>query len=183
MDEERSRQIIEAARRTMADFGVRRVTVGDVATAAGLSRQTLYEYFPSKQALVQAALMAGATDVVARGRSAADEAGGSPQQRLATLIRLAMGFFATSPLWATTAKRAELAGFVALEGGVFLGAGTAELAATLTGWWPHVEKDRVARAADSLARLLVSHGLAPEGSDGERAASELAQLVATGLEG
>jgi AcrR family transcriptional regulator len=45
-------RILEAAFEAIQDFGLTRVTVEDVAGRAGLSRQTLYRYFPSKDSLI-----------------------------------------------------------------------------------------------------------------------------------
>ncbi len=179
--DDRPAQIVSAARRAMADFGARRMTVGDVAKAAGLSRQTVYEYYPSKDEIVRAALAAGARDLVQRGFDSAQESGGAPAERLAVMLTVALDFLRVSPLWATTAKRAELAPFVTLDGGVFLGAGTESLADALGTWWPHAAPGRVQRAAESLARLVVSHGLAPEGGLPEDIGPSLAALLAEGL--
>jgi AcrR family transcriptional regulator len=47
-------RILDAAFHAVSDFGLSRVTVEDVAQRAGLSRQTVYRYFPSKDHLVTA---------------------------------------------------------------------------------------------------------------------------------
>jgi AcrR family transcriptional regulator len=45
-------RILDAAFEAVRDFGVSRTTVEDVAQRAGLSRQTVYRYFPSKEHVV-----------------------------------------------------------------------------------------------------------------------------------
>lgn len=51
---ERSRQeILEAARAILRDGGVEAVTLGSVAGELGLTKQALYHYFPSKEALIR----------------------------------------------------------------------------------------------------------------------------------
>ena len=47
-------RILDAAFEAIGDFGLTRITVEDVATRAGLSRQTVYRYYPSKDHLVVA---------------------------------------------------------------------------------------------------------------------------------
>src|ERR687891_674983 len=47
-------RILDAAFRSVASFGLSRFTVDDVARLAGLSRQTVYRYFDSKDTLVMA---------------------------------------------------------------------------------------------------------------------------------
>jgi AcrR family transcriptional regulator len=53
-------RIIVAAIRQCEEIGLRRLTMEDVARRAGLGRATLYRHFPSKDALVQAAVLAEA---------------------------------------------------------------------------------------------------------------------------
>jgi AcrR family transcriptional regulator len=50
-------RILDAAFEAVRDFGVSRTTVEDVAQRAGLSRQTVYRYFPSKEHLVLALVL------------------------------------------------------------------------------------------------------------------------------
>lgn len=50
-----SQRILEAARRAMAERGIDRLTMATVARAAGVSRPTLYRWFPTKQLLLSAA--------------------------------------------------------------------------------------------------------------------------------
>src|SRR3954470_20056789 len=45
-------RILDAMFEAIEDFGLSRTTVEDVAQRAGLSRQTVYRYFPSKDALI-----------------------------------------------------------------------------------------------------------------------------------
>lgn len=46
--------LVDAATASIRDVGVRRTTIEGVARAAGVSRGTVYRYFPSKDALVTA---------------------------------------------------------------------------------------------------------------------------------
>lgn len=47
-------RILDAARGVFEQYGARRANVDDVATAAGVSRSTLYRRFPTKEALLAA---------------------------------------------------------------------------------------------------------------------------------
>src|SRR5438105_8384952 len=47
-------RILDAAFAAIQDFGLTRITVEDVSQRAGLSRQTVYRYFPSKDHIVVA---------------------------------------------------------------------------------------------------------------------------------
>jgi AcrR family transcriptional regulator len=48
------RRILEGALRVVARQGVRRLTMGDVSEAAGMSRANLYRFFAGKEALIDA---------------------------------------------------------------------------------------------------------------------------------
>ena len=51
MDEERERRVIAAAGEVFRRYGFARATIGDIATAAGMSRPALYLAFPNKEAI------------------------------------------------------------------------------------------------------------------------------------
>lgn len=46
-------RIVDAARRLFFEFGIRKVTVDEIAAELGIGKATIYECFPSKQILVQ----------------------------------------------------------------------------------------------------------------------------------
>jgi AcrR family transcriptional regulator len=50
-------RILDATFEAVRDFGISRTTVEDVAQRAGLSRQTVYRYFPSKDHLILALVL------------------------------------------------------------------------------------------------------------------------------
>ncbi|MBV8445101.1 MAG: helix-turn-helix transcriptional regulator, partial [Candidatus Dormibacteraeota bacterium] len=56
--------VLEAARECVADVGVRRTTVADVARRAGASRMTVYRMFPDAGALWSTLLTTEFTEVV-----------------------------------------------------------------------------------------------------------------------
>ena len=55
--DETSERILNAAVTQAEEFGVRRFTIGDVAQRVGLSRVTVYKYFPGKDRLIEAVLL------------------------------------------------------------------------------------------------------------------------------
>lgn len=54
---ETSERILAAAAQQVEDFGLRRFTIDDVARRLGVSRVTIYRYFPKRDRLVQAVLL------------------------------------------------------------------------------------------------------------------------------
>ena len=55
--DETSERILEAGARQAEDFGLRRFTIDDVARRVGMSRVTIYRYFPRKDQLIEAILL------------------------------------------------------------------------------------------------------------------------------
>lgn len=55
-DLEAQRRILDATASLLADHGPRRVSINDIAAAAGVGKQTIYRWWPSKSAVVIDAL-------------------------------------------------------------------------------------------------------------------------------
>lgn len=53
---EKEKKFVEAAISVLSKYGVRRTTMGEIAAQAGVSRQTLYASFPSKEEIMAAAM-------------------------------------------------------------------------------------------------------------------------------
>src|SRR5574341_2537227 len=60
----RPQQILEAAFRVFGTRGLHQVTLDDVARAAGITKGTIYLYFPSKAALFSAMIGARVNDLL-----------------------------------------------------------------------------------------------------------------------
>ena len=76
--EERRRQLLRAAGEVMTARGVDAVQIAEVAAAAGVTRQLVYRFFPSRQALIMGVLEDLAEDLTRRfGESAARTIPGS----------------------------------------------------------------------------------------------------------
>jgi AcrR family transcriptional regulator len=56
-DSETADRILDAARRQVELFGIRKTTMEDVARRSGISRVTVYRHFPNKDELVEAVIM------------------------------------------------------------------------------------------------------------------------------
>ena len=78
-------RLLDAALEAAAVHGLAKLSVGDVARQAGLSRQTLYKHFPSKDALVAETILREAQRMVVQIVAAAD-AEPDPQRSLEVAI-------------------------------------------------------------------------------------------------
>lgn len=75
--EERPRQILEAAFKVFGVQGLHQATLDDVARQAGITKGTIYLYFPSKSALFGAMLKSRVGDILPPW-SRRGAAGGAP---------------------------------------------------------------------------------------------------------
>jgi AcrR family transcriptional regulator len=54
--EEKKEQIMQVAFETIKKYGIKRVTLEDIAHASGMAKTSIYYYFPSKNALINATI-------------------------------------------------------------------------------------------------------------------------------
>jgi AcrR family transcriptional regulator len=89
--------ILDAARATVLDFGVRRTTVSEVARRAGVSRMTVYRRYPDGASLLRALMAREFARVVEV--AAADSAGaGQPRERLVAEIAAGLDHLLVHPV-------------------------------------------------------------------------------------
>lgn len=81
----REREILDAARKVIARFGIQGTTIDRVAEIANVAKGTIYLYFPSKDDLVQATLLAGLRAMTSE-TLASDDPSKPPLERIRNLI-------------------------------------------------------------------------------------------------
>lgn len=81
----RREQVLDAARSLFEERGSADVSMAEIATSAGVSRSTLYNYFATRDEVLQACVAAGHRRLLEATKAAVD-AGGGPLERL-------IGFF------------------------------------------------------------------------------------------
>jgi AcrR family transcriptional regulator len=91
---ERERQMLETAHALFAERGYAEVTMDEVASAIGVTKPLLYNYFGNKERLY-AACMAPSADALAEAIVAAVRSAGSPAEAVASGIRAFFAFLAT----------------------------------------------------------------------------------------
>jgi AcrR family transcriptional regulator len=175
-------RILDAAFRAVATFGLSRFTMDDVARLAGLSRQTVYRYFDSKDALV-VALVYREEERFLDGARAAYAA----HDRLEDAMREATLFCLR-----TAREHPLLDRLLASEPEVLLpylttrGAGLVSRARAvmeeLAGERGNVRSDLIHRAADLAVRAIVSYTITPSDDDPEDIAREIARILTSAVE-
>lgn len=94
VDKELKREsILRAALQVYVQYGIRDFKMIHVADAAGIGKGTLYEYFPSKQALIAGSVALFFDDYARYVASRMAEAA-EPVAKIKTLISASFGFFA-----------------------------------------------------------------------------------------
>ena len=88
---ETSERILAAAAQQVEDFGLRRFTIDDVARRLGVSRVTIYRYFPKRDRLVQAVLLRELNRFLERV-AAAVEPWPTLEQKLVEGVVFALGY-------------------------------------------------------------------------------------------
>lgn len=151
-------------------------TMSDVAAEAGVSRQTVYNEFGSRQALVEAyvrrevgTLIGEVEDEV---RSRADDARGAVQAAFALFLKLASDEPLVQVIVAD-AEGGELAGLLTALGRSIA---TERISALVVDVWPQVSLADAALLAETLARLAISHALLPT-EDVNATAASISRLV------
>lgn len=89
-------QVIDAARRLFGERGTIEVPMGDIATAAGVSRSTVYNYFSTREDVLAACLSAGQAQLVDALPAALDGVA-SPVEQLVAYLEVVIRHVDESP--------------------------------------------------------------------------------------
>ena len=175
-------RILDATLATMADHGIARLSLEDVARRAGLSRQTVYRYFASKRELVEATVLREEQVFIANMVSAAGrqrELESALRAAIEAAMRTGQAHALLNRLLATEPE--SLVALVTTDRGPVLSAARQALQEILSAWLPRAPKARLTQAADAVARLLVSYVVNPPADSSPQVATRLAHLLVNGL--
>lgn len=161
-----------------------KVRMADVARAAGVSRQTLYYEFGSKDAVAQALAMREAARFMAGADAARTGHEGSPGEALGAACQWTLTEAASNPLLKAvlTDDTGSLLPFLTTRSEALLAATREHCAAYLSGRWPGLDADLVLLVADAVNRLTLSHLVLPGGRP-DQVAADIARLVDSLLPG
>jgi AcrR family transcriptional regulator len=155
----------------------------DVAAAAGVSRQTLYNEFGSKDAFAQALAMREAQRFIdGTNRFLDDMNPSAPVDAVAAATEWTIREASNNPLLKAvlTDDASELLPFITTRGEAIIGAARSNIETYWRAQWPEIDADDVALAAETVARLTISYLVLPsDGPDGsaEAIAARLSKLV------
>ena len=170
--------LLDAAAEAALGVGWDRARMADVAAAAGVSRQTLYYEFGSKDGLAQAVAMRETERYLAGASAARVDHEGTPAEAVAAAAAYTLTAAADNPLLKAvlTDDTGSMLPFITTRAEAILGVARDHLVAYLSGHWPALPADEVALVADVVTRLTFSHLVLPRGRPQEAAAG-IAHLV------
>ncbi|MBW3665852.1 MAG: TetR family transcriptional regulator [Actinobacteria bacterium] len=175
-------RILDATIRAIATHGLSRLSVEDVASEAGVSRQTVYRYFASRDDLIRAAIVGEEQRLMERIGAAARRHPDLRPSVEAAILEALRGAREHPLLDRLLATEPEALLPALLHGsGPVLTAALPVLEDLISERIPHLSPALVHRAADATTRLLVSYAVNPTDEPLEQVAAELADLLVHGL--
>jgi AcrR family transcriptional regulator len=158
--------------------------MADIARRAGVSRQTLYNEFGSRQEFAQAYVLREADRFLNAAEDAIAEHPDDPETALTAAFGGFLSAATGNPLVRAIVAGDPGSGLLALvttRGALLVGAAGARLAAVFVATWPQLAEREARIAAECTVRLAISHALLPAGP-AERTGATVAALLAPYVE-
>jgi AcrR family transcriptional regulator len=166
--------VLDAVGELAAERPWSQVTMGDVAERAGVSRQTLYNSFGSRQDLAQAYVIREADRFLDAITEAVRDAAPDPRAALRAAAEIFLAAAETHPVIRAVAASEsgdELLPLLTTRGGPLVGEVTERLASLLVETWRGLDRGQAFAVADTLVRLAISHAALPGARPAETAES------------
>jgi AcrR family transcriptional regulator len=167
--------LLDGARDLLADRSWAEITMGDVATAAGVSRQTLYSEFGSRSEFAQAFVLRESDLFLATVEAAVNAHLDNPTAALAAAFDVFLSAAEEHPL-----IRAVVSGdgtadgllpFITTQGKPVVEHAADRLGTVILVGWPHVAERDARLLAECVVRLAISYAALPDGPAGMTATS------------
>jgi len=170
--------LLDAAEAAVVAGAWGRTRMADVAAAAGVSRQTLYYEFGSKDGLAQALALREAQRYADDAEAARSADHATPAASVRAGVEHTLTAAASNPLLKAvlTDDAGDLLPYLTTRAEVLHAAAAERCAADLLERWPALPPDDVRLVADAVTRLVVSHLVLPGGRP-DQVASDVARLV------
>jgi AcrR family transcriptional regulator len=171
--------MLEAVGELLGDRPWPKVTMAAVAGRVGVSRQTVYNTFGSRQELARAYVEREADRFLAGVDVAVRQNAGQPRDALAAALTIFLGAAGQHPLVRaiTSAEGGdELLPLVTTRGGPLVEHVTDHLTGLLVETWPVLRPRDAGPIADALVRLAISYAALPAG-DPSQTARTIARIL------
>jgi AcrR family transcriptional regulator len=153
-------------------------TMSDVAAAAGVSRQTLYNEFGSRNALVEAYVASEIEKLIAEVSVAVHEHADDAHQALRSAFELFLRLASDEPVVKAIVAGAEPGELVRLLTGLGRAIAAERIAVLIPQVWPQVGAADAGLLAESLVRLAISHALVPTDQAPDGVARDVGRMLA-----
>jgi AcrR family transcriptional regulator len=166
--------LLDAARDELERRGWAQITMSDIAVAAGVSRQTLYKEFGSRDEFAQAFVLREVDRFLEAVQVAVREHLDDPATALSAAFNVFLTAAAEDPLVRTLLTGDEAYSPLALmttQGEPMVAGATERLSAIILSGWPTVSPADARLLAECLVRLAISYAALPAGPTGMTAAS------------
>lgn len=175
-------RLLDGALRAVGTIGLGRLTVDDVARASGVSRQTVYRYFGSRDGLIRALVLHEERSLLAR-LSAAVEPHDDALPALQSALQEALAAASGHPLLRRLLddEPEVLLPYLLANDSPVLSAAAPLVESLLARFAPHLTDVELAAVADMASRLLVSYVVSPPRESHEVVAGRMAGLLAASL--
>jgi AcrR family transcriptional regulator len=150
------------------------VTMADIALAAGVSRQTLYKEFGSRDEFAQVLVMREANRFLVAVEGAITANLDDPASALAAAFDVFLHAAAENPLVRSVVHgdgAEELLALFTTHGQPLVASATEQLTDVLLDGWPLVAREHVQLLSECLVRLAISYAALPTGPASMTAAS------------
>ena len=160
-----SERLLDAAREQLRQSTWADVSMAAVAEQAGVSRQTLYNSFGTRQQLAQALLLREVESFLTDVEVALDGASDEPEQALELAFGAYLRGIELNPLVRAIVveEDPDLLALLIEQGINVVGYASARLGRAISELWPQASETDVSLLSDSLVRLAVSLAVFPSG--------------------
>jgi AcrR family transcriptional regulator len=153
--------VIDAVDELVRSRGWAATTMSDVARAAGVSRQTVYNEFGSRAALVEAYVAREVEALIAEVSDAVRANAGDAHRALRTAFGLFLELASDEPVVQLIVDGAEGGELHRMLTGLGQHLAEGRIAQLIPEVWPQVSAADAGLLAESLVRLAISHALLP----------------------
>jgi AcrR family transcriptional regulator len=176
--------VLDAARSLLESRGWAQVTMADVAGTAGVSRQTLYNAFGSREELAQAVVLREQERLLSDVEAVILAHAADPVNAIREAFRWFLESAASDPVLRRALSDQGVEGIVPLlttRGAPVVRGASSRLAQIIATRWPRAPGTEVEVMADCLVRLAISHAMLP-GQEASATAASIAALLAPHVE-
>lgn len=158
--------LLDAALDELAARGWAEITMADIALAAGVSRQTLYKEFGSREQFAQALALRESDRFLIAVEGAIDAHLDDPATALAAAFDVFLTAAAENPLVRTIvfgSGAEELLALFTTQGKPLVEGAAERLTAAMLAGWPQVAPGDAELLSECLVRLAISYAALPKG--------------------